>query len=328
MYICGSYGSRVALQPYSNHKGDAMKRRMTVSGGVFGTLCVLAIAGSAFAGQDRASAGAPAGGGGGSAASGASAGSSGSSGSGSSTSSAGGSTSGGDRGGSRGDHGRAGATGGMGVAMPRGGGEHHTGGGGATPRTAGGGGGGSRVESGERTNATPGRAREGSERGVPEHARPRDGQPTTGTAVPRPAGSVPPTTGGGYTIVPGGYYGGGYYGLYPWMIGGIGYYGGYYDPFYDPWYGGYPSYPQTTSAAGYDEGSLRLKIKPKNAEVYVDGYYVGIVDEFDGIFQRLHIDAGSHRVEVRANGYEPLVFDVRITPDHTTTYQGEMKRIQ
>src|SRR5438067_5818241 len=90
-----------------HHKGDAMKRRMTVSGGVFATLCVLAIAGSAFAGQDRASAGAPAGGGGGSAASGASAGSSGSSGSGggSSTSSAGGSTSGGDRGGSRGDHG-------------------------------------------------------------------------------------------------------------------------------------------------------------------------------------------------------------------------------
>ena len=31
-------------------------------------------------------------------------------------------------------------------------------------------------------------------------------------------------------------------------------------------------------------GSLKLKIKPREAEVYVDGYFVGIVDDFDGIF--------------------------------------------
>ena len=61
--------------------------------------------------------------------------------------------------------------------------------------------------------------------------------------------------------------------------------------------------------------------------MYVDGYYVGIVDAFDGIFQKLHIDSGPHRIEVRAPGYEPLTFDVRITPDHSTTYQGEMKKL-
>jgi hypothetical protein len=62
--------------------------------------------------------------------------------------------------------------------------------------------------------------------------------------------------------------------------------------------------------------------------VYVDGYFVGIVDQFDGTFQRLHIETGPHRIEVRAAGYEPLTFDVRITADHTTTYQGELKKIQ
>jgi hypothetical protein len=31
---------------------------------------------------------------------------------------------------------------------------------------------------------------------------------------------------------------------------------------------------------------------------------------------------------VDASGYETLDFDVRIAPDHTTTYQGELKRIQ
>ncbi len=157
------------------------------------------------------------------------------------------------------------------------------------------------------------------------YSRPHDPNATpVGTAVPRPPNSTPTRGGGGTYVIPGGYYGG--YGLgYPY---GGGYYGGYYDPWYDPWYGGYPAYGggyQTTSG---DEGSLRLKIKPKNAEVYADGYFEGTVDDFDGIFQRLHLDAGIHRIEVRAAGYESLTFEVRISADHTTTYQGEMHRIQ
>jgi hypothetical protein len=31
---------------------------------------------------------------------------------------------------------------------------------------------------------------------------------------------------------------------------------------------------------------------------------------------------------VRAEGFESLTFEVRITPEHTTTYQGELKKIQ
>ena len=134
----------------------------------------------------------------------------------------------------------------------------------------------------------------------------------------------------GGTFIPGGYYGGyGYYDPFGYGYGyGNGYgYGGYYGGFYDPWYGGYPTYPQSSYTSG-DEGSLRLKIKPSQGEVYVDGYYVGVVDDFDGIFQRLHLDSGVHRIEVRAPGYETLSFDVRISPDHTTTYQGELKKIQ
>jgi hypothetical protein len=176
--------------------------------------------------------------------------------------------------------------------------------------------------------------------GVPSYARPRDGQPVVGTAVPR--GSVPAAPpGGGVTVTPGYYggfydpwwYGAGAYGAYGGYYGGrYGYGGGGYSGYYDPWYGGDPMYggsdPQSSYNTYADEGSLRLKIKPRNAEVYVDGYFVGVVDDFDGIFQRLHIDSGPHRIEVRAPGYEPLAFDVRITPDHKTTYEGELKRIQ
>jgi hypothetical protein len=120
-------------------------------------------------------------------------------------------------------------------------------------------------------------------------------------------------------------YGGGFY---PWgfAYGGAavgGYYGGYFGA-YDPWYGWFPTYAPSYAPVSGDDGALRLKVKPADASVYVDGYYVGVVDDFDGIFQRLHIEAGPHRIEIRAPQYETLTFDVRITPDETTTYRGEL----
>ena len=36
-----------------------------------------------------------------------------------------------------------------------------------------------------------------------------------------------------------------------------------------------------------DTGSVRLKINPKQAQIFIDGYYVGIVDSYDGAFQKL-----------------------------------------
>jgi hypothetical protein len=130
-----------------------------------------------------------------------------------------------------------------------------------------------------------------------------------------------------------------YYGSYwPWGFGGLGfgfgsYYGGYYSALYDPWYGGYGyggyggGYPASSYTTGF-EGSLRLKIKPRDAQVFVDGYYVGVVDEFDGVFQRLHIEAGPHRIEVSAPGFEPLTFDVRVRFDETTNLEGELQRVR
>jgi hypothetical protein len=281
------------------------------------------------AAQDRATATPSGGGGGGGAATAAPSGGGSGGGGGTIASSSGGGSGveragGGFGGGSRteaGGHG--GATGGRGVAMPRG--DHSVG----------------RYTEGSSSRPNGGGGRDGDRAGVPEYSRPREGAPTTGTAVPRPAGSRPPTTSGGgsnYVVVPGGYYGYGY--GYPYSgYGGYygGFYSGYYDPFYDPWYGGYPSaydgggggYSQTSGyAVGNDDGALRLKIKPRDAEVYVDGYFAGQVDEFDGMFQRLHIEPGAHRIEVRAAGYDPLVFEVKISPEHTTTYQGEMKKAQ
>ena len=60
----------------------------------------------------------------------------------------------------------------------------------------------------------------------------------------------------------------------------------------------------------------------------VDGFFVGLVDEFDGAFQKLALNSGRHKVEVRAEGFETAEFDVLISPEQTVTFQGELKRIQ
>src|SRR5690348_18075962 len=53
-------------------------------------------------------------------------------------------------------------------------------------------------------------------------------------------------------------------------------------------YGGYYGYSPGYYRSRYrDGGSVRIQVEPSKTRVYVDGYYAGIVDDFDGIFQRL-----------------------------------------
>ncbi len=100
---------------------------------------------------------------------------------------------------------------------------------------------------------------------------------------------------------------------YPYSVYGYPY--GRYDP--------YAGYGYAHVADAYT-GFLRLKVRPRSAEVYVDGYYVGIVNEFDGLFQRLRIEEGPHTVELRHPGYEPLTLDVLIVPGEKVTFEGDM----
>jgi hypothetical protein len=222
-------------------------------------------------------------------------------------------------------HTRGGGSSGGGQAVPRGGSS-------APPATSGGGsrggsGDGGAVRSGgdSGSTATPrGGARTRGSAGADNGdgttattgSRPRGDRPATGTAVQRRPGDRPPII-----IDPGGYYGGGFY---PWGWGGLGL-GGYYYGYYDPW-GWYDPYPSGVYASGDYDGALKIKVKPRDAEVYVDGYFAGEVDDYDGVFQKLRLEPGPHRIELRLEGYEPLTFEVRILPDRTVTYKGELKK--
>jgi len=163
---------------------------------------------------------------------------------------------------------------------------------------------------------------------------------TVGRAVPRPGGVRPtliyPTVVVRVPYRP-------YY--FPYYRPGIsiGFYGGFgYYPYGYPYYYGYPyaypgyAYPGYGYAypppAGYNVaagavayGGLKIQGAPRDAEVFVDGYYAGIVDDFDGALQHLNLQAGPHKVEVRPKGGPPVEFDVDIQPGQTITYHAEVR---
>lgn len=86
----------------------------------------------------------------------------------------------------------------------------------------------------------------------------------------------------------------------------------YYDPFYfgfAQWYPapypfGLPPFPGAYPADHIV--SLRLQVTPRDALVFVDGYPAGVVDDYDGVFQRLRLVPGSHEVVVHLRGYRTL----------------------
>ena len=108
----------------------------------------------------------------------------------------------------------------------------------------------------------------------------------------------------------------------PWHYGAArwywGRYGFWYDPFiydpffYDPYSYGYGGGGYSSGGGGrddYDEpksmvGSIRLKVNPSSAQVYVDGALVGTADDFDGFSDHLELDGGKHTIEIRAEGHE------------------------
>jgi hypothetical protein len=112
----------------------------------------------------------------------------------------------------------------------------------------------------------------------------------------------------------------------------------YRSPFpYYPYGYAYPSpYPYAYSypapaavyavpPAGALYGGVRLQVTPNDAMVYVDGYYAGTVDDFDGSLQRVALEPGPHHFEIQAPGYATLAFNVNVRPTETIRYRADMQ---
>jgi hypothetical protein len=71
-------------------------------------------------------------------------------------------------------------------------------------------------------------------------------------------------------------------------------------------------------------GDVRLQVRPRDAAVYVDGYYAGIVDDFDGVFQRLTLEVGPHEVMIERPGFEPQVYNIYVDPTRTVDVRADL----
>ena len=88
-----------------------------------------------------------------------------------------------------------------------------------------------------------------------------------------------------------------------------------------------PSYQYPAYRYGFAEADLRLKVKPKDASVYIDGYFAGKVEDYDGAFQRLHVEPGQHEIVVYLDGYHSLHQRLYLSPNSTRKIEGTLEKL-
>ena len=131
------------------------------------------------------------------------------------------------------------------------------------------------------------------------------------------------------------YHGHGHYGYGHGWHGSVSlYYGPYFSPFWWPspygypgWYGGWYGGYGYGYGYGYPVSSVRIEVAQRDAKVFVDGYFAGVVDDYDGTFQRLRVQPGRHDIQLWLEGYRSIKQSVYLSPDSTYKIKGEMVKL-
>ena len=120
---------------------------------------------------------------------------------------------------------------------------------------------------------------------------------------------------------------------------------------YPPQYGGTTSSAGSTShrsnitvygAGGVSEGpltyspdlalgassGLRFEVSPAVAGIYVDGTYVGTVQQFSAESEPLVLVPGSHQIDLLAPGYRGTTLEVTIAAGQIIRYEGELEPLR
>ena len=150
-----------------------------------------------------------------------------------------------------------------------------------------------------------------------------------GRTVSRPPathGQVGRSGGGG-----GVYWAAPYYGSIGWGYGG-GYGWGYPRLWYPFGYGPYWYGPYWYGSYGYrgdyePGGSVKFDVKPKQTEVFVDGYFAGTASEFGGMFDSLDIAPGNHSITLWYQGYRSVTQQIHLQVGRQLKLQYQMERL-
>jgi len=76
----------------------------------------------------------------------------------------------------------------------------------------------------------------------------------------------------------------------------------------------------------YEPGRLRVDVVPSSARVYVDGSFIGTVSDVNYRSGEYRLPPGSHRVSVRAPGYEGSGASLWVPPGQSVMYQDYLDR--
>jgi hypothetical protein len=99
----------------------------------------------------------------------------------------------------------------------------------------------------------------------------------------------------------------------------------------DPYFGEYPRWPPVIyphSRVVFDgRAEVRLQVTPREAAVYIDGFYAGIVDDFDGFFQRLPLLSGGHTIALYLEGFGTITRRVYLSPGSDLSIRETLVRL-
>ena len=74
-------------------------------------------------------------------------------------------------------------------------------------------------------------------------------------------------------------------------------------------------------------GRLILDIAPATAQIFVDGYYVGVPEDFSAGGGGGLLEAGPHHIDVSADHHEPVAVELMISGTHPVTYRASLKAL-
>jgi hypothetical protein len=102
-----------------------------------------------------------------------------------------------------------------------------------------------------------------------------------------------------------------------------------YDPFLPPFFppiGPFYPGPHMPPPTAPNWGYIDTDVEPEEAKIYLDDKYIGIADDYDGYPAYLRVPLGSHKIEFRLEGYEPLSQTLNINPGQFITINFKMMK--
>lgn len=77
---------------------------------------------------------------------------------------------------------------------------------------------------------------------------------------------------------------------------------------------------------GITAATVKTAIQPSRAAVFVDGYYVGHVKEFEGIRKGMLVTPGNHQITVALPGYNDFKTNINPQPGQTVQIKTQLVR--